>query len=762
VGLALGTITGGYRIEGILGRGGMGIVYAARQLSLDRPVALKLLSPALSDDEEFRERFRREGRIQAAIDHPHIVTIHEAGELEDGLFLAMRLIHGPSLKELVTLEDVAPDRALRLLAPIADALDSAHAVGLVHRDVKPQNILVGARDHPFLADFGLTKSADSVGLTKTGQFVGTMDYISPEQIRGELASPASDTYSLAAVLVQCLTGAVPFPRDTDAAALYAHLIEPPPRVTERRRELPPALDEVVAAGMAKDPADRPATATELIEAARRALEASRSLALPPAGAEWPAGADGAEETRERFPQPPAVAGERAPGTSTIAPAAPVPAGLSPSASAPSAPAPVSHPSGTLAPSVPVSHPSAASAPSLPVSHPSAPSVPADSTPGAPADSMPSAPAPVTAPAHAQAPAEAPSRPATPDDLGISPSPSWPAPAGPATPPPPTFPPAQPRDRRRSRTRQRVLAAVGLVAAVLVGVLLALPGDDEPAGGAPADPTVTAEALSGSASNADVALRFPSDWRPSGNVGDIPGMTFADGLALESVDGTRVLLAGQTEGEGPTLLPAAFRAELDGPVGAGEPVSLGDVEALRHRDLRVTGFPSPITAYSVPTSRGVLSVACYGTAAVEAECASVAATLEPLRSEARSLGPDAEYARGLDATMKRLNGQHLRERDRLRRARTARGQARIAAAAGSAFTAAQRRVAGLSPGPAETPVNRRIAAALVDGAQAYQGLASAARRRDRADFDRAKRAVTRAEDDVREGLAALEPLGYQIR
>ena len=189
----------------------MGVVYEARQVALGRTVALKILAGTLGMDPTFKERFRHEGRIQAALDHPHIVTIFEAGEWEDSLFIAMRLVRGPNLKEMIIARELEGARTLRILRPIAEALDSAHEAGLIHRDIKPQNILVGSRDRAYLADFGLTKGIDDAGLTQTGQFVGTIDYIAPEQIRGEQATSACDIYALAAVLYECLTrrGAVP-------------------------------------------------------------------------------------------------------------------------------------------------------------------------------------------------------------------------------------------------------------------------------------------------------------------------------------------------------------------------------------------------------------------------------------------------------------------------------------------------------------------------------------------------------------------------
>src|SRR4051794_31910508 len=242
----------------------MGIVYEATQLSLDRKVALKVIAPELSDEASIRERFQREGLRQARLDHPNIVTVHEAGEVPEGLFFAMRLVRGPTLKALIVSRELDVGRTLRVLAPVADALDAAHENGMIHRDVKPQNILVAGRDHPFLADFGLTKSPDDRSLTSSRGFVGTIDYVSPEQIQGEGATRSSDIYSLSAVLYECLTGIVPYPKDSDAAVLYAHLSLPPPPVKEARPDLPEQLDDVIRTGMAKEPGERQPTAEALI------------------------------------------------------------------------------------------------------------------------------------------------------------------------------------------------------------------------------------------------------------------------------------------------------------------------------------------------------------------------------------------------------------------------------------------------------------------------------------------------------------------
>ena len=308
--LEVGSDFGPYRLEAVLGRGGMGMVYEATQLSLDRVVALKVVAPGLSADPGFRARFRREGPMQARIDHPHIVPVYEAGELEGHFFIAMRLVRGPTLKNMITARELDPRRSLRILRDVADALQTAHEHGLVHRDVKPSNVLVGRRDHAFLCDFGLTKLASSVtgSLTKTGHVVGTLDYIAPEQIRGQDASPASDVYAFAAVLYETLTGQVPFPRPSEAALLFAHVSDPPPKVSELRPDLPPEIDDVIAAGLAKLPSQRPASPLELVEHAEALLAGSRAGVPSLPATDTPLARPTVADTpREPPPPPPAFA-----------------------------------------------------------------------------------------------------------------------------------------------------------------------------------------------------------------------------------------------------------------------------------------------------------------------------------------------------------------------------------------------------------------------------------------------------------------------
>jgi serine/threonine-protein kinase len=295
-----GTVIGDYRIEGELGFGGMGIVYEATQLSLDRRVALKVISGPQARDPTFRARFHREGLAQAGLNHPHVVPVIEAGE-EDGVpFLAMQLIRGGTLRDVLADGGLEPARALRLLGPLADALDTAHEEGLIHRDIKPRNVLVSRRDHAYLADFGLTKAISDRGLTRTGGMVGTPDYTAPEHVEGEEMTAASDRYSFAAVLFECLAGRVPFDKPSEAAVLRAHIAEPPPMLSSVRPGLPAELDDVLARGLAKDPADRPATATELVEEVARALgSSSPDLAAEPRAGFNPPRAPRSRGRRER-------------------------------------------------------------------------------------------------------------------------------------------------------------------------------------------------------------------------------------------------------------------------------------------------------------------------------------------------------------------------------------------------------------------------------------------------------------------------------
>jgi serine/threonine protein kinase/WD40 repeat protein len=292
--LAVGTEIAHYRIESLLGVGGMSQVYLAEHARLKRKVALKLLAPELSLDPNFRERFIRESQLAASLDHPNVIPIYEADETNGRLFIAMRYVRGIDLKSLIRSEgQLSLERTFRILAQVASALDAAHARDLVHRDVKPENILIDpgsdpeADPHVFLADFGLTKRVSSrSGFTAAGEFVGTINYMAPEQVRAESVDGRADVYALGCVLYECLTGEVPFPRELEMAVLWAHIQEEPPKLTARRPDLPSALDGVIARAMAKSPGDRYSRCGELVAAVRTQLEAvpgPRTRFVTPAG-----------------------------------------------------------------------------------------------------------------------------------------------------------------------------------------------------------------------------------------------------------------------------------------------------------------------------------------------------------------------------------------------------------------------------------------------------------------------------------------------
>jgi non-specific serine/threonine protein kinase len=271
-----------YRIAGTLGRGGMGFVYEAEHSVLGRKAALKTLLPDLIQDGEFRTRFIAESQMVATLDHPSIIPIYDAGEADGIVYIAMRYVSGGDLHQLLESGPLAPDRAVAILEQVAGALDAAHAKDLVHRDVKPANVLLESGGRVYLTDFGIAKRARSQGITQEGFFVGTLDYAAPEQIRGESVGPPADIYAFGCLMFECLTGRKPFDRDTDVAVMHAHLLDPPPSPMSVRPDLPPALDAVFNRALAKEEGARFGSCRELVEAARSCL--GGGLLVPPPGA----------------------------------------------------------------------------------------------------------------------------------------------------------------------------------------------------------------------------------------------------------------------------------------------------------------------------------------------------------------------------------------------------------------------------------------------------------------------------------------------
>lgn len=304
-GSRVNTQFGPYRLDELLGRGGMGEVYRAYDTTKDRVVALKLLNPGLAHDPMYQERFRRESHAAARLGEPHVIPIHDWGEIDGVLFIDMRLVAGEDLRALLTQNTrLAPERAVSIVEQVAAALDAAHSEGLVHRDIKPENILVGANDFAYLVDFGIAHAAEDTHLTQTGTAVGSIAYMAPELFDAAQVSAASDIYALACVLFECLTGRVPHPAKTVSAAIKAAVLSPPPSPSAVNADVPPAMDEVIRTALAADPAVRHGSALALARAARAALaggvddvRSGPSLVKPaPAAPEAPTGVVRAPDT----------------------------------------------------------------------------------------------------------------------------------------------------------------------------------------------------------------------------------------------------------------------------------------------------------------------------------------------------------------------------------------------------------------------------------------------------------------------------------
>jgi serine/threonine protein kinase len=280
-----GTPFGRYQLLEVLGRGGMGEVWRAHDTAMDRVVAIKMLLPHFATDPDYDKRFRREARAAARLADPHVVPIYDVGEIDGRLYVAMRLVSGIDLQSMLAAGPLEPNRAVHVVEQIASALHTAHQAGLVHRDVKPSNILVTPNDFAYLIDFGIARAASDTALTAADTTVGTWAYMAPERFRSGDADPSGDVYALACVLYQCLTGEPPFPGEALEQVAVGHMLAPPPQPSADHDAIPTALDQVIATGLAKLPADRYPSALEMATAARQAITdhvTSPTLRVPPA------------------------------------------------------------------------------------------------------------------------------------------------------------------------------------------------------------------------------------------------------------------------------------------------------------------------------------------------------------------------------------------------------------------------------------------------------------------------------------------------
>jgi predicted Ser/Thr protein kinase len=687
-----GTTFAGYRVEGILGQGGMGVVYEATQLSLDRTVALKLLATNLGDDDAFRERFRREALIQAGIEHPNIVTVYEAGESDHGLFMAMRLVRGPNLKDMILSRELDAGRALRILRPIAEALDTAHESGLIHRDIKPQNILVGGRDHAYLADFGLTKVSGEKGLTKTGQFVGTLDYISPEQIRGKDATASSDIYALAAVLYEALTGIVPFPKDSEAAVLYAHMSDEPPSVSEARPELPEALDDVVRRAMAKEPEQRPQSATALMDDAERAFDRKTRAAIQPPGP-----IESPEETGIR--EPPHDTRESGTQDSgdlrtRVGGQAPTTAGQQPDATR------LGGVEGTR-----VAAPGATQIGGGDATRIGGAAVGATQVGAADGDTATLARSGQTPPGTAV---------------------------------------------RRERMSPALIAGI-VVAAVALAVVGFLVGGSGGGGGTTAQGESSAQAGA-------ITVAYPSTWE-RGTAPPIPGMQFKDPIAVgPKGQPSNRMTAGIVDANGATLLPAPFVKSLGAQPGRGDTVKLGDYQAYRYRNVDPGGFTPALTIYTIPTDKGVATVACTADQAQAAqflpECEKAASTIKLAGAKPFNLGPGSEYVKQVNGAIGAVQSARQSGLAQLRSAKAPGAQAKAAGNIQRAYSGAARSLSSASVSPQVAAANDAIVAALNDVAGAWGQVAKGAATRNRGLYLAGGRAVKKADKGLQTALQQL--------
>lgn len=281
----VGMTFGKYNLTRLLGKGGGGAVYEAFDTGKQRTVAVKILADELSTNPTFRTRFQRESQAAAILQEPHVIPIHDWGEIDGSLYIEMRLVQGQTLLELIANGPLTPARAVAIISQVAAALDAAHAEGLIHRDIKPQNIIVTAADFVYLVDFGIAEGRGDPRLTTVGTQIGTLNYMAPERLRNEVATPAVDVYSLACVLYESLTADAPFAGDSLEHVVAAHLALPPPRPTAANPRIPTALDNVVARGMAKHPDDRYGSAGALARAAQRALGSGGEITDPIAAAD---------------------------------------------------------------------------------------------------------------------------------------------------------------------------------------------------------------------------------------------------------------------------------------------------------------------------------------------------------------------------------------------------------------------------------------------------------------------------------------------
>jgi hypothetical protein len=765
---------GRYEILRELGRGGMAIVYLARQPDLDRLVALKELSAFHASDPQFARRFLRESRLAGSLSHPNIVTVHDYFEWEGTPYIAMEYVSRGSLRPYVGRLSLA--QVVGTVEGILAGLAHAEMKGIVHRDLKPENVMVNEEGRVKIADFGIAKAGSGVAtgafLTATGTTVGTPAYMAPEQAMAKEVGPWTDLYSLGVMAYEMLVGRLPFPEDeAPLAMLMRQVNEPVPPPRSINPELDDELADWIERMLVKDPAQR-------IRSASDAWDELEESVIRIFGARW--------RREARLPAPAAASDLPRPLTPAPFKGAPVtdapeesaefesfawkkpasPPAEAPPPATPPAPAAVPTP-GPLADLTPFVAAADAAAPEArveapePVAEPEAAKPSADEiVAGAAAtDAQPTKERFRTFGHHTEAPPPAPDHeePAQAEEAAPEPEEEWQPTVAPRSVPkaapspdvvPKERPAAEAAPSRRLNGRVIAILAGCAVVAVAIGYLVA-PSSKK---------TTPPAALSNSASSGPVQLRFPSAWHQSAAGPQVPGLKLGDQIALAGAPAGAAVLAGMSDATGPKLLSKALLARL-GKDPKHDSVRLGSAAAYRYKGLQASSPAQRLTLYAVPTTAGVATLACVGPAASSPDCEAVATTLRLKGVKAFPLGPNANYAKALNKAITTLNARALAGRRQLAKARTRATQAKAATALAGAYRTAASALRGVPVSPADRAANDALLTALQTTNSAYARLASAANRGQQGAYAKAQAAVAAGERAVNSAIGAMRDLGY---
>ena len=777
---------GRYEILDEVGRGGMAIVFRARQVDLDRTVALKELSAFHASDPALAERFLRESRLAGSLSHPNIVTVHEYFEHDGTPYIAMEYIERGSLRPYVGRLSLA--QVVGVVEGMLAGLAHAEAKGIVHRDIKPENVMVTEEGRVKIADFGIAKAGSGMTgqfLTATGTTIGTPAYMAPEQALGKDVGPWTDLYSLGVMAYEMLVGRLPFPETESAMALLMkHVNDPVPPPRSVNRDLDEDLATWIEQLLEKSPEQR-------IRSAADAWDELEETVIRIFGARW--------RREARLPEPAAAADT--PRPLTPAPFSEAIPGDAPAESQPeeagdafqsfvwldpAKPPPASPPEPSIA-AAPEPEPGGVPEPTTAQAGASGPGVTesdvAESTEAEAEPAEADGPQPAVAGSEADEPArpethertpgfvtygrrptEAPVEPVAeppppvPEEASVVDQPEeWPATVAPKAIPAPA-PSVEPvRERPQPgpsspamRTGPLVLLGVVLVIGAGVGWLVA------PTSKRSAAP---ARALASTASNAALELRFPDGWRPTRAAPQVSGLELSDPVALAASRRGGAVIAGTSKADGPSLLPSGLLGRLPTDHPQATAVKLGPVAAYRYEGLTTSAPVQRLTLYAIPTTKGAVTLACVDAAAGSPDCAAIASTLRLRNARPYPLGPDAGYARTVGTAIGRLNDARARDRAALAAAKTPAGQARVAASLAGVYRDAAATLRTRPVSPADSAANREIVAALGSTAAAYARLATAAGKGDRAAYGTASANVAQAEGRVAGAIAALRALGY---